>query len=203
MRSENKRASQDRTFVEAARREQIVRSAIDTIAEMGYAKASLAQIAERTGISKGVISYHFAGKDDLIAQVASDIAAAAAAFTTPRILAQRKPVAMLRMYIEANLDFMKTHRTSVIAQTGILMHQQPDRAKGEPAELEGNVATLQQLLQLGQQAQAFRDFDTASMARTIRAAVDAVAARLAAAPDLDLDAYAAELATTFELATRR
>jgi len=143
--SENEPAGQDRTFVELARRKQIVQSAIDTIAEVGYAQASLARIAERTGISKGVISYHFAGKDDLIAQVASDIAAAAAAFTTPRILAQRKPVAMLRMYIEANLDFMKTHRTSVIALAGIVIHQPPDRSQGVAAVLAGSVATLQQL----------------------------------------------------------
>ncbi|MBV9802070.1 MAG: TetR family transcriptional regulator, partial [Solirubrobacterales bacterium] len=58
-----------RTFIEQARRAQIVGVAIDTIAELGYAQASLARIAERAGISKGVIAYHFAGKEDLIAEV--------------------------------------------------------------------------------------------------------------------------------------
>jgi hypothetical protein len=34
-----------------------VTAAIDTIAEAGYGQASLARIAERAGVSKGVISY--------------------------------------------------------------------------------------------------------------------------------------------------
>ena len=50
-------------------------AAIDTIAEVGYANASLARIAVRLGISKGVISYHFAGKDDLIAEIVSQVLA--------------------------------------------------------------------------------------------------------------------------------
>ena len=37
----------ERTFIETARRAQIVASAIDTIAEAGYAQASFARIAER------------------------------------------------------------------------------------------------------------------------------------------------------------
>ena len=52
----------DRTFTETARRAQIVAAAIDTIAELGYGQASMARIAERVGITKGVIAYHFDGK---------------------------------------------------------------------------------------------------------------------------------------------
>ena len=58
---------QARTFTESARRAQIVTSAIDVIAEDGYAKASFSRIAKHAGLSStGMISYHFAGKDDLI-----------------------------------------------------------------------------------------------------------------------------------------
>ena len=56
----------NRTFTETARRAQIVTAAIDTIAELGYGRASLARIAETAGTSKSVILYHFSGKDDLI-----------------------------------------------------------------------------------------------------------------------------------------
>jgi TetR/AcrR family fatty acid metabolism transcriptional regulator len=54
----------ERTFIETARRAQIAASAIDTIADVGFAGASFARIAERVGISGGLISYHFAGKHD-------------------------------------------------------------------------------------------------------------------------------------------
>ena len=43
-----------RTFIETARRAQIVHAAIATIAEVGYARASLARIGARIGISKGL-----------------------------------------------------------------------------------------------------------------------------------------------------
>ena len=62
-----------RSFIEEARRAQIVGFAIDTIAELGYGQASLARIAGRAGISKGVIGYHFAGKDDLMREVVAEV----------------------------------------------------------------------------------------------------------------------------------
>jgi TetR/AcrR family fatty acid metabolism transcriptional regulator len=40
-----------RTFTESARRAQIVQAAIETIAEVGYARASYARIAEHAGLS--------------------------------------------------------------------------------------------------------------------------------------------------------
>lgn len=55
--------------METARRAQIMAAAIDTIAAAGFAGASFAHIAGKLGISRGLISYHFAGKDDLVKEV--------------------------------------------------------------------------------------------------------------------------------------
>src|ERR1051326_6821589 len=60
------------TFTEAARRTQIIECAIETLATLGYAQASLAQIAKRAGISKGVIVYYFSSKEELFEQVRSE-----------------------------------------------------------------------------------------------------------------------------------
>jgi AcrR family transcriptional regulator len=105
-----------RTFIETARRAQIVAGAIDTIAEVGYARASLARIAARLGISRGLISYHFAGKDELIAQVVSEVLEQGKAYMRPRILAQAPTGSgFLRAYIESNLAFMREHRNYMVA----------------------------------------------------------------------------------------
>ncbi|HMK98465.1 MAG TPA: TetR family transcriptional regulator, partial [Acidimicrobiales bacterium] len=109
-----------RTFIENARRQQIVGAAIDTIAEVGYAQASLARIAARLGISKGVISYHFASKDDLIKQVVIDVVEAGRAYILPRVFAEPTGPAMLRAYIESNLAFMREHRNYMVAVVEIL-----------------------------------------------------------------------------------
>src|SRR6266702_3718374 len=98
------------TFTETARRAQMVQAAIDTIAEVGFARASLARISERIGISKGLIGYHFAGKDELIREAVSEIIEQGKAYMIPRILAERSGPGMLRAYIQSNLGFMREHR---------------------------------------------------------------------------------------------
>src|SRR5690242_7451047 len=101
MRSEVHPAGQEpeRTFTETARRAQIVAAAIDTIAELGYGQASLARIAETAGTSKGVIIYHFGGKDELIRKVVAEVVAGGIAHMEPRIEAEPTGAGKLRAYI--------------------------------------------------------------------------------------------------------
>ncbi len=196
----------ERTFIENARREQIVAAAIDTIAEFGYAQASLARIAERIGISKGVISYHFAGKNDLIREVAIEIVEAARAYIIPRVLAESTGPAMLGAYIGSNLAFMREHRNAMAAIVDIVRNG--DLTTGGRKRFDGrdvDVAThlLEELLaRLQAEGELRRDFDPGVMASTIRAAIDSVPYRLVRDPDLDLDHFAREIATIFDLATR-
>jgi DNA-binding LacI/PurR family transcriptional regulator len=60
------RSNEAETFIRAARREQMIQATIETVAEVGFHKASLARIAERMGIAKGGIIYHFSSRDELI-----------------------------------------------------------------------------------------------------------------------------------------
>ena len=196
----------ERTFTENARRRQIVAAAIDTIAEVGFAQASLARIAERIGVSKGVISYHFAGKDDLIRQVVIDIIEASRAYITPRVLAESTGPSRLRVYIESNLAFMREERNSMvaiidIARNGGVMADGLRRVDGREAGVA--VHLLEEELGRLQAAGELRsDFDPRVMATAIRAAIDTVPHRLVGEPDLDVDHYAREIATIFDLATR-
>jgi hypothetical protein len=64
-----------------------------------------------------------------------------------------------------------------------------------------SLAPLQDLLERGQRAGEFRDFNTRTMAMTVRAAVDVVGPQLSVIPDL-LDAYARDLASLFRHACR-
>src|SRR5438105_6939412 len=98
------------TFTEAARRAQIIECAIETIATLGYAQASLAQIAKRAGISKGVITYYFASKEELIEQVVQGISTAAAAFMRPQIVASPTATVRLQAYLRSNIVYIAAHR---------------------------------------------------------------------------------------------
>jgi AcrR family transcriptional regulator len=48
------------------RREQLAEAALLTLAELGYARTSLREIAQNSEFSHGVLHYYFADKDDLI-----------------------------------------------------------------------------------------------------------------------------------------
>lgn len=196
----------DLTFTEAARRAQIVTAAIDTIAELGYGQASLARIAERAGASKGVISYHFAGKDDLIREVVAQVLAKAEAYMIPRILAESSGAGTLRAYIESNLAFMREHRNHLVAFLEIFLNARGEAGSRllDERSLDRTVTSLEQLLAHFQTVGDFRDdFDPLVMAVAIRGAIDQVPPRLARDPSLDVDRYARELAALFDRATRR
>ena len=196
---------QKRTFTETARRAQIVSAAIETIAEVGYGQASFAQIARRAGLSStGLISYHFASKDDLIEQVVDEVVTTGQAFMGPRIEAAQGARSKLRAYLLSNLEFMASHWSHIVAVAEILSAL-PGGPGGQPAPYadwhERGIAQLQDLLREGQRAGEFASFSTRVMAVTIRAAIDAVGYQLAADRDFDLKTNARELAALFDRAT--
>jgi TetR/AcrR family transcriptional regulator, fatty acid metabolism regulator protein len=207
MRSENEANGQktDRTFIETARRAQIVAAAIDTIAELGYGQASLARIAETAGTSKGVIIYHFGSKDELVRELVAELSAKGRAYLGPRLEAEPTGAGMLRTYIESNLSFVRENRNHVMAVVEIALNARA--ADGSPlydfSIRDAGVAALRQILVHFQGTGEFRaDFDPDVVAMAIRAALDAVPARLARNPDLDIGRYGRELADLFQAATK-
>src|SRR5690348_3623387 len=100
MRSENGTGDQkQRSFIEEARRAQIVASAIEVIAELGFARASLAQIARHAGISKGVISYHFGSKDELMVEVVTRVYTAVAEHAVAKMQGVESASQLLRTHV--------------------------------------------------------------------------------------------------------
>jgi AcrR family transcriptional regulator len=207
VRSEIISSGQDeRSFIETARRAQIVECAIQAIAELGYANASLAEIAKRAGVSKGVISYHFAGKGELIQQVVDAVLEKGAAVMLPRISAEHSASGMLRAYIESNLEFFGSHLDDIRALINIA--EGARTADGKPMidlarPLDQAMHGLEAMLRHGQERGEFREFSTKVMATTIRNAIEVVPHLMAADPNLDLKSYIDELATMFDLATRK
>jgi len=207
MRSESSPIGQEstRTFTETARRAQIMAAAIDTIAELGYGQASLARIAETAGTSKGVIIYHFGGKDELMRELIAEVVARGVAYMEPQIDAEPTGAGKLRAYIESNLAFMGENRNHMVAIFEIALNARAADGSRlyDVSVQDAGVAALEQLLAYFQGTGEFRaGFDPHVMAMAIRAAINAVPAQLARDPALDVAHHAREIADMFHIATR-
>ncbi|HEX4090396.1 MAG TPA: TetR family transcriptional regulator [Trebonia sp.] len=189
-----------RTFTEAARRAQIIAAAIETLAEVGYARASFAQIARRAGLSStGLISYHFAAKSELIGEVVRHVVGQMGQFMAGQMAAASGPRDALRIYIEGNCAFIADHPAEMKALLEIFVSGGFDYGAGDERKV---VSPLEGILRAGQEAAEFRDFDVTVMATLIQRAVDGLPFLLAVSPDQDIAAYAREVGTAFDLATR-
>jgi TetR/AcrR family transcriptional regulator, fatty acid metabolism regulator protein len=194
-----------RTFLEEARRAQIVVCAIDVLATEGYSRATMARIAERAQVSKSVIVYHFGTKEKVFEQVVVEVFQAATADVRPRLDAANTPRAKLRAYIAGRVGFLSSHRAHMLALFEIWMNLRGDDGslRMSESDAESTVDAVEQLLRTGQASGDFGQFSPRVMAMAVRQAIDGVLLQLRHDHGLDLDEYANELVELFDRATRR
>ncbi|MEV4179380.1 TetR/AcrR family transcriptional regulator [Nonomuraea sp. NPDC049709] len=192
-------------IIEAARRSQIIEAAIEVVAEVGYAQASLARIAAHAQVSKSVVSYHFADKDELLEQVVTQLYADIGAFIQARLAAEDTATGKIRAYITAELEYLRGNRARLRALGSIVTnHRTGDGELRFAAEADDAVvAELSNILRQGQRDGEFRDFNPRVMAITINQALDGALAQYARDETEDLEVYTAELTSLFAAATGR
>ncbi|MFG6159868.1 transcriptional regulator BetI [Halomonas sp. 1390] len=92
--------------MEPIRRQQLIKATMAAIDEVGLADATVMRIARHAGVSAGIISHYFGGKDGLLEatmrQILSDLGAAVAA--RRNALQTSSPRAHLGAIIDGNFD---------------------------------------------------------------------------------------------------
>jgi TetR/AcrR family transcriptional regulator, fatty acid metabolism regulator protein len=191
------------TFTQTARRAQLVSCATDALAEMGYQQTTVAEVARRAGVSKGVVTYYFPARDDLLWAVVAAIFGSIADRVGGRI-EDVPPGRFVAVYLGAWVDYYRTNRREMMAIAELWTgfrdasgHPHLDaRTLGREREL------VESALAAGQAEGSFGEFSPRVMAVTLKAALDGLLAQLALDSGLDLDAYRDELVGLFERATR-
>ena len=177
------------SFIEQHRRAQIIDTAIETMAALGFAQASLANIAKAAGISKGVISYYFKGKDDLVQQIRAHLVADLGAFVKDRV-ASGGDLEKLHAYIDASLAYVRANRTKFVVMLDLGINLQDDDY-GNPFSAINYQACryrLEKILHEGQVHEAFPLFDTRTAAVLIQGAIDGICIQWVAEPEtVDLE----------------
>ena len=198
------RADRRPSFIEDARRTQIVAAAIDVLARDGYAGASLAAIATHIGVSKGILSYHFAGKAELLQAVVTKVLGDAADWMGPRVADATSFADALQRYIHANLQFLVAHRPAAIALVEVLANARttPGIPELYAEAQQGAVDAAEQLFAGGVAAGEFDIPSTRALAVVLRASIDTVTEQMRADETFDVDAFADDVTAIFDRAVR-
>ncbi|MFC9254238.1 TetR/AcrR family transcriptional regulator [Amycolatopsis thailandensis] len=200
MQPENEPSDQGRrSFIEEARRGQIVSAAIETIAEIGYAKASFVQIARRAGISPGLITYHFAKREELMKQVMQTVHTSMDKALSARAEGAGSHAAAVRSLIEGFVFYSAERPKEIMAIGQIASASRDAEAARSWFERQSakTLAEMEDMFREGQRLGELREFSPRVMAVSIIAAMEAAPAELLARPDTDVATYARELADLF------
>ncbi|MGP9725156.1 TetR/AcrR family transcriptional regulator [Corynebacterium sp. AOP40-9SA-29] len=175
------------SFIERARRAQILTATAEVVANEGFAKASLARIAKQAGVSKGVVTYHFTNKDEMLEQMVTDYFVRGWEYMEPRILAEPTGVGQVNAWVSTQLEFFTSNPTEFFAMAAIMAnHRNDDGSSRYDEDSQQTVDGLAEILESGQQDGQLRDFDPVSVANIVLRCIDGTINSWAYDPGKDL-----------------
>lgn len=198
MHSKNNTTNQEKSFIEQARRAQIINATISVLATNGYVNTSFAKIGKQAGISPSLISYHFKNKEELTEEVYKSILQGRAAHVGAKIAAAQTATDKLRAAIEADIAYMGSQPELFQALVEILFVARskvdPDSHRND--DIHAGFMPIAEILKAGQASGEFGEFDAFNMAIIIDSARDGFLGQLAGHSEFDLDQFTKTLLNT-------
>jgi len=192
------------SFIRSARRTQIVAAAIEVIAEVGFAKASIRKIADRVGIAMSAVLYHFGTKDKLVEAIVEHMYRTMLDTVTPAVAAETTASGKLDAYIRSSIDYFATHRVTLKALASLGTTYVPaDGRRFEELGLDPEIARRlgildpATILAAGRRGGEFGEFPVTSAAIALRGAVNGVVEPVLRNPGFDARRYAEDLIDIF------
>jgi betaine-aldehyde dehydrogenase len=114
-----------REVPEEARRQQLIEVTIDSLADVGYVGSTLAQIAQRAGVSPGLVAHYFDDKDGLLEATFRTLARGIGERMRERLRRARTPRGRVQAVIDTNLapeEFDQRTGTAWLAFWGQVLH---------------------------------------------------------------------------------
>ena len=119
------RQSSAREEPEEARRQQLIEVTIDSLAEVGYVGSTLARIAQRAGVSPGLVAHYFGDKDGLLEATFRTLARRTGQRVGEEFKLARTPRGRVQAVIDTNLapeEFDQRTGTAWLAFWGQVLH---------------------------------------------------------------------------------
>ena len=153
------------SFIELARRRQLVDAAIETIADVGLAKASNAAIAARAQVSPALINYHFGSRQGLIDQMRATIQQRVDEAMEP-VEADDSYVSALEGMLRRFAAYCLDNLPAMLVLTQFERHDQAGRAT-EDAERVKGLEELRSFIAEGQRCGQFGPVDARLVASVL------------------------------------
>ena len=180
----------NRTFIEQARRVQILDAALELFASKGYNETSLSDIAGTLSISKGVISYHFEGKTELGAEAVRHMLRHYGEFVRLRLEGKASLRDKLLELPAACIDFVRENPSSYVVYLDTVgsFGTAADRQKFMAWADAGMRALICDMLTEAQDRKEIPRFAVQPVADVMQAAVDGLTQQASVAPkEVDLE----------------
>ena len=99
-----------------SRRDQILETAAELFARRGYHGVSVAEIGAACGISGPALYKHFAGKDEVLAEMLVSISERLLAEGTLRVASAASPAEALSALVDWHIEFALGHPSLIVVQ---------------------------------------------------------------------------------------
>ncbi|MFB6392311.1 TetR/AcrR family transcriptional regulator [Polymorphospora lycopeni] len=184
------------TLTERARRGQLVEVTIELVADHGYGGTSLSGIAERAGITKAAVLYHFSSKDALVRAAYEHVLSALTGHTAAAVEAA-DPAGAPAAYIRAMIGHLRTHPRHTRMIIEAMTHTAGDH---EPAS---RWRPLADLIDTARDAIGTRRaLDVRTIAIVVGGGIDAIVAEQLTDPDYDTAGAAEQLVDMLDATLR-
>ena len=173
-----------KTFVEEARRKQILKVAIDEITTRGYKETSIQAIADKAGVSKGLLLYHFKTKKDLLSDVWTVLIDELFEHRRAKVDLKESAIDKLSTYIDAEFEFLLTHKQKFVAlfSIGIDLTSKDGKNPWAAISNERCFRYLTKIIEDGIERGEFKSVTNGAIAPIIQGAIDGIAVQWFADP---------------------
>lgn len=165
------------SFIQEQRKEQIIKSCIEELAESGYKNLTFKNIAERTNINPSLVSYHFKSKNILLFALMEYIFTHKINYIESSVSAEKPAIERIEEYINASLEYQRKFRSLNIALIEIIFNARTEDNKAfylmEDDEPDGIYLIFISIIEEGIHKRQFNpDIDIKTLTRIVNGAID-------------------------------
>lgn len=179
------------------RRSQLARAAIDVIADIGFAAATADAIAEKAGVSKGLLWHYFDDRDALLEYAARETLVQLRAAVGDDIALDDPADTLLRAAIRRAAALPATHPEQIrgLRDIGLNLRNDDGQLRLGSSEYDETYRLQSEIFARGVREGVFRDgLDPLATAVLYQGLVDTMLAHLMDHPELDPESFADQVA---------